>query len=148
MSRAHDLAWCAGFFDGEGYITISRRKIKRGEQVYTGHYLRIGINHVRIEPLLEMKRILGGSIRFDKNSDKHCKDGYTRIPRHIWLLSTQSAGDALRCMLPYFRNKQQEAEIAFNFLSTIQKTKQSIPDDITKLRESYKQALQSLNAIG
>ena len=53
MSRTHEVCWAAGFFDGEGYITIQ----ERGHKDYVGFYLRIGVNHVAIEPLLELQRL-------------------------------------------------------------------------------------------
>ena len=67
MSRTHDLAWCAGFFDGEGYVTIQKRNSLVNGKRYEGYYLRIGINHVAVEPLLEMQRVLGGTIRKQQN---------------------------------------------------------------------------------
>lgn len=148
MSRAHDLAWCAGFFDGEGFIIIQKRKLKRGEKIYTGHYLRIGINHVRPEPLEEIKRVLGGTLRFDSNSVLHCKDGYIRKPRYSWTASTQEAGQALLEMMPYFKNKNKEAALALDFLKTIQTHKQTVPDEVTFLREQFHQAIKNLNANG
>ena len=63
MSRAHELVWCAGFFDGEGYVTIQKRNSKVNGKCYEGFYLRIGINHVNPEPLYEIKKILGGTLR-------------------------------------------------------------------------------------
>ena len=29
MSRSHELAWAAGFIDGEGFVTIGKRNMKR-----------------------------------------------------------------------------------------------------------------------
>ena len=58
MSNAHDLAWCAGFFDGEGFVTIQERKSTVKDKIYRGYYLRIGVNHVAVEPLNELYKIL------------------------------------------------------------------------------------------
>ena len=148
MSRSHELAWCAGFFDGEGYINISKRKQKSNGRIYTGHYLRIGINHVRPEPLIKFQKILGGSLRFDKNSDLHCKDGYKRKKRYCWLASTQEAGSILRELMPFFGNKNREAALALDFLKTMQTSKQAVPQEITDLREQFFLDLKSLNANG
>lgn len=148
MSRAHDLAWCAGFFDGEGFVIIQKRKVKRGDKIYTGHYLRIGINHVRPEPLQEINRILGGTLRFDSNSDLHCKDGYKRQKRYCWTSSTEAAAQSLKEMLPYLRNKQKEAVVGLEFIKTIQAHKQTVPESVTLLREQFRQDLKILNANG
>lgn len=148
MSRAHNAAWAAGFFDGEGFIIIQKRKLKKEDKIYTGHYLRIGINHVRPEPLEKFQKLFGGSLRFDVNSVNHCKDGYKRQPRYCWTSSTQAAGNCLREMLPYLANKNQEAGIALDFLKTIQTSKQKVPEDVTILREQYQQQIKLLNANG
>lgn len=142
MSTAHKLAWCAGFFDGEGFITIQKRKSKVRDKVYTGHYLRIGINHVAIEPLLEIQRILGGTIR-KQNIDKVVGN---RKQRHSWQMSTADAAIALKKMMPYFINKNKVAALALDFQNTISKDKKQVSDEIYNLRESYKQSIASLNA--
>ena len=103
MSRTHNLAWCAGFFDGEGYITIQSRNSKVNGKRYTGYYLRIGINHVAIEPLQEMQRVLGGTIR---QQTAHTVVG-NRKQRHSWQMSCQAAKEALVQMMPYFKNKNK-----------------------------------------
>ena len=148
MSRTHELAWCAGFFDGEGYISISKRKQKSKGRLYTGHYLRIGINHVRPEPLIKVHNLLGGSLRFDTNSDLHCSDGYKRQKRYCWVASTQEAGRILKELMPFFINKNKEAAIALDFQQTMQTSKQAVPQEVTDTREQFFLALKSLNANG
>lgn len=148
MSHTHKVAWAAGFFDGEGYIIIQKRKVKRGDKVYIGHYLRIGINHVRPEPLEKFQKIFGGSLRFDENSILHCKDGYNRKPRYCWTASTKNAAECLKEMMPYLVNKTKEAEIALDFSQTIQTHKQTVPEDITFFREQCHERIKLLNANG
>lgn len=142
MSRAHDLAWCAGFFDGEGYITIQRRKSTVNGKIYEGHYLRIGVNHVAIEPLKELKRVLGGTI---KQQTEHTVIG-NRKQRHSWQMSTKEAAQTLISLMPYFRNKNQVAALALDFQKTISENKQTLSPEVVQLREQFKQEITSLNA--
>jgi hypothetical protein len=139
MSRTHEVCWAAGFFDGEGYITIQ----KRGHKNYIGHYLRIGINHVAIEPLLEMQRLFGGNIS-EQNPEKVIGN---RKPRHGWNLSTSKASETLKQLLPYLRNKNKVAALALDFQETIQSNKQKIPDSVVELRESLKTKITALNSL-
>lgn len=142
MSRAHNLAWCAGFFDGEGFVTIQRRKSTVNGKVYEGHYLRIGVNHVAIEPLEELQRVLGGTI---KQQLEHTVIG-NRKQRHSWHMSTKDAAQALLYLMPYLRNKNKVAALALDFQKTISENKQPLSPEIVQLREQFKQDITSLNA--
>ena len=143
MSRAHELAWCAGFFDGEGFVTIQKRntKAKNGKR-YTSFYLRIGVNHVSVDPLLELVRILGGTIR---QQSKHTIVG-NRKQRHSWQMSCNQASEALKQMMPYFRNKQKVAELGIELQNTMQSNKKQTPEDMTLYRILLKNTIELLNA--
>lgn len=146
MSRAHELNWCAGFFDGEGFITIQRRQVRHKDKIYVGHYLRIGINHVAPKPLQEFQRILGGTFVYDKSSERLGKDGFKRTPRYKWHSSCEDAAKILKQMLPYFRNKDKVAALALDFQQTMQENKKKVSEEVYALREKYKQEITLLNA--
>lgn len=139
MSRTHKLAWAAGFFDGEGYVNIQ----KRSHQKYIGHYLRIGINHVAPEPLIEMQKLFGGSIT------KSSKVRGNRKPRHRWVTSTKNAAEALKQMMPFFRNKNNVAEVALDFQATVSAANrgQMMSDEMLNYREWCKDEIQRLNSL-
>ena len=144
MSRTHDVAWASGFFDGEGFVTIQKRntKAKSGKR-YESYYLRIGINHVAVEPLEEMLRIFGGTIR--KQSD-HTVVG-NRKPRHSWQMSCAKAKEALVIMMPYFRNKNKVAELGIELQNTMSSVKTTTSDEIQIYRALLKDKLQTLNKM-
>src|ERR1700693_657212 len=101
-----EYAWAAGFFDGEGYINIPVRKTIWKNKTYYSHYLRIGVNHVRPEPLKKLQAVLGGTTRLDTNVKRN------RFARYFWSCSTSEAAEALRKIQPYLQNKQLEVKIA------------------------------------
>ena len=146
MSHAHDLAWCAGFFDGEGWITIQRRCQTYKDVKYESLYLRIGINHVAPEPLHEINRVLGGKLRFDKNSHLRNKDGHNRKPRYAWTASCNEAKEILIQLMPYFKNKQKVAELGIEFQNTMSEHKKKTPENVLTLRELLKNKISILNA--
>lgn len=98
MARQEDVIWAAGFFDGEGCISITRQE-KRGK-LY--HWMMISVfqNHsASLELLLEL---FGGSIGTEDEAWK-------------WRACGPTAGEALKEMLPYLRVKRSQAEIAISF---------------------------------
>lgn len=141
MSNAHDLAWCAGFFDGEGFVTIQERKSTVNGKVYRSYYLRIGVNHVAVGPLNELLRILGGTIRKqlgEPTGNRHL--------RHSWQMSCQQAREALIKMMPYFRNKQNVAELGIELQNTMGNRGERTTESLQLLRAMLKQKISKLNA--
>ena len=142
MSYAHNLAWCAGFFDGEGFVTIQKRNSKVNGKYYQGYYLRIGVNHVAIEPLLELQKILGGTIR-KQNPDKVTGN---RKQRHSWQMSCSQAKEALIQMMPYFRNKTKVAELGIELQNTMGNNGQKVTEELNSVRANLKEQISNLNA--
>lgn len=144
MSVAHELAWAAGFFDGEGYVTIQYgyTKSPNGKR-YHRHTLRIGINHVAPEPLYEMQRLFGGSIEKQKLESVHGN----RHPRYRWVLNCSNAAEALKKMMPYFRNKQKVAELGLELQSTMQDNKKQVSEETLLYRAMLKQRITNLNSM-
>ena len=151
MSKSHELAWCAGFFDGDGYIHINKVTVKprnENQTSYIQHRLRIGINHVAIEPLIKVSKILGGEVRLDKSSIKKQYDKYNRKPRHIWFLNDSAAKEALIKLMPYLINKTKVAELAIDFRNTYTKLGGGkIEESTLELRDSYKEQITHLNSL-
>ena len=144
MSRTHDVAWAAGFFDGEGFVTIQKRKSKAKSGIYyESYYLRIGINHVAIEPLQEIQRIFGGTLR---QQTKHTVQG-NRHQRHSWQASCSQAKEILIQMMPYFHNKQKAAEIGIELQNTMSENKIKTSDQVQLYRALLKDKLQKLNKM-
>lgn len=137
MSKAHKLAYAAGFFDGEGYVTV---QIRGGQ--YKGHYIRIGVNHVHPIPLYEMQRLFGGTVR--KQNPAKVKGN--RKQRHEWSISCNKAAAALSQMLPYMLYKNKVSELALSIQSTMGTTIK-VSDEIVAYRQSLKEEIQRINAL-
>lgn len=145
MSKSHQLAWAAGFIDGDGFITIQNRKTKYKDKEYTGTYLRVGACQAHLTPLEKLQDLFGGSIR-PKNSGPN-PHGYNRKQQWIWTLSTQEARNALEQMLPYFVHKKEVALLGLKFQETMSDNKQKIPDEIIKLRLDLQADIAHLNSL-
>lgn len=138
-----DLAWVAGFFDGEGYITIGRSVSTYKDKTYHGHYLRVGINHVAPKPLERIHKLFGGTIRFKKSVSS--KDGCNRKMRTEWLLQETKAIEFLKTIYPYLYNKEKAADIAFEFSLTKGTHGKRVSDEVREKRDQLKQMLVDLN---
>lgn len=137
MSKTHRLAWAAGFFDGEGYITIQVRGGK-----YKGHYLRLGVNHVHPKPLKELQKLFGGNIR-KQNPEKVVGNRHVRSE---WGISCKKAENALIQMMPYLINKKEVARLGLELQGTMGTT-QKVSDETLKYRDFIKKEIQRLNAL-
>jgi hypothetical protein len=107
MNRKHQLAWAAGFIDGEGCIMIVRNTAKTSRGVY--YTLRINVAQNDPRPLEILSALFGGNVRKRKVKSPlrtHCWE---------WTISTMQAAHALQQMLPYLVVKREQAEIAIRF---------------------------------
>lgn len=137
--RDIDLAWAAGFFDGEGYISIVARNTKVGDKLYKHQYIRLGINHVDPRPLQKYQQLFGGILTCAQSQGN----------RHIrwqWKLTCNQAKEFILKIRPYLINKDIVADIALQFLETIGNTGQRISAENTQLRNDCAARLKLVNS--
>ena len=124
------LGYLAGFFDGEGWVTIA---LSGGK--YT---LQIGAANIDTRPLLLMQERWGGSV---------LRQGKTKLC-WSWRACSDQAYDALREMLPYLIVKRGQAEIAMEYrlaVKRVVRTKLTEADMST--RERYRRAVKAANVV-
>jgi len=137
MSKSHEFAWAAGFFDGEGWIKIQTR----GGDKYFGFYLRIGVSQVKQEPLLKLKKTFGGNVRIKQQAKGNRKLQY------VWTLSTKQAALALKNMLPYMVHKNDVTALALEFEKTVGLTGQRVSQETQIYRKLLADKIIALNAL-
>lgn len=104
-----DLAWAAGFIDGEGSIVIARN---RGAGEGRGYRLKLTVSQVNPEPLLHLRDLFGGIVRLS-----FVGKGIRR-PQHEWTVGSRDAIRALLLLRPYLIGKGAEADLAIAFQAT------------------------------
>lgn len=98
--RDSNLAYLAGFFDGEGCATL-HRTIKRGKKGRSYAPLIQVTQKGRYFPVLQcFEKRWGGYFKYDRRADVV-----------QWQCCTAAAVHALRDMLPYLMVKREKAEI-------------------------------------
>lgn len=140
MTQQLDTAWAAGFFDGEGSISI--RKLFYGplRRTHYGLYLRCA--QVERGPLDKFVRIFQtGSVRLSRAYDVN------RAPYHDWCCAGTSAARVLDAMLPFLTVKHERAVLALEFRSQTRRTsgRRSLSTEEQDLRIVYYDRMRFLN---
>ena len=140
------FAWLAGFFDGEGHITIY---VCQWHRPYGFYEMNIGFSQSRRESLDAIQKRLGfGHVNAYKT-------GFGKVAHHLTIYSIKRSKAILTKMAPYLQVKQREAELALNFPTPRPIPKKDgkgrfvgrLPDLETKKRqEAMRQELRRLNA--
>lgn len=96
-----DLAWAAGFFEGEGHINVQERRNKS--------FICITVAQVDRRPLDKLQSLFGGKVYGPYGP-------YTtqKRPYYQYQAYTNFAVDAINQMLPYLFHKGEQAQAALN----------------------------------
>jgi hypothetical protein len=124
------LAWCAGFFDGEGTIVIPRMIDRRSPIIKERYTLGVMIYQTEREPLDEIAVEFKGSI--------------SKLKTRVFSLhmSSRQAREFLSAIRPYCRVKGPEIDIALEFAGTfIGRAKTRVPADVTNTRAGLRNQL-------
>lgn len=105
-----DLAYLAGFLDGEGSIQIARGHWKNFPRGYTLH---VSAKQVDPAPLRMLAERFGGRVIPVVSPQPN------RLPYYRWGIVGRVAAAALRSVLPYLVVKHGQAELAVAYQSSI-----------------------------
>jgi len=134
-----ELAYLAGFIDGEGSITIFHFQDKRvvGKP---GSILRLSIYNTNADVMGWIALRFGGRVGKVKRRRVHGKQGY------VWYQSGRRAAVILQACLPYFRVKKQQAELFIDCAGTLKNWgKRKVSAEIYEFRKNAAQKVQALN---
>lgn len=136
-----NLAYLAGFFDGEGTVGIYLMKQKKQSHGAIHVLAMSACGQVR-EPLMCLQEAFGGKI------SQHKERGRDWVV-YRWWARTDEATTALEEMLPFLTVKLRQAKLALRYRREAGSpfrhgSGQSLPDKIFARREWYKSAIQCL----
>jgi len=109
---ASDIAWFAGFLDGEGNIYIKQSHPGRG---VAGYELRLTITNTHIPTLERISKVWGMGKVFIR------KQRIGRKPIADWIATYNVALKILEVTVPYLVTKQAQAKIAIAFQKRLQR---------------------------
>jgi hypothetical protein len=133
-----ESSYLAGFFDGEGSITIVYGNTAK-RHLSPNHSLQVSVGNTdpSIPELLHKK--YGGSLQVRK-AKENCRQV------HQWIIRGSQCAIPLKDMLPFMRQKSNQAKLAIEFQASkpsYNKTKLT-PDEIQR-REWYRVQIRKLN---
>jgi hypothetical protein len=134
-----ELAWLAGFFDGEGCISI--RHAKRPANRSAWFVLQVSITNTHRNSLQRIKDLFGfGTLHERANVPQNRKTIYT------YMLGGRQAECALLTLLPYLFVKREQAKMALEFRSLGQKKPyQLIPTETYERMLELAEGIRQLN---
>jgi len=106
-----DKAYAAGFFDGEGNITIAVNWNGGTDNRYRVYNMRIGASQNDVSVLFWFRDRWGGTVRQIKRNTPH--------RAHEWQCFSRQALRCLSDFLPYLHVKRERAELAIQVQSSI-----------------------------
>lgn len=140
------LIWAAGFVDGEGCVSVGRkRREKTGTRVgqfYWRYTLSLQIGHKSEAMLRLFQDAFGGNLRpFTKRG----------IQYWAWAVWSQEADRAIKQLLPYLRLKREVAEVGLRFQESMvayadHPGRKGHPPEVLAEREAFYQQAKQLNA--
>lgn len=102
--KVEEAAYLAGFFDGEGVITIVEHS------GLTSYFLEVRVDNTSLGPLQKFKSAFGGKILPIKaNTELSCK------PLFRWRIGGSGTLRTLQTMLPFLDIKREKALKAIEF---------------------------------
>lgn len=131
-------AWAAGFFDGEGTVTI--RAMRTWSTAPS-----ISVNQVNKDPLHALQALYGGRIHVSKREQGNQRQV------HGWELSgAANVRGALESMLPYLVVKYEQAVVGLQLCERIGAPSSGVALTLGELtiRRSLWEELQTLNRRG
>lgn len=110
MATQTDYAWAAGFFDGEGCVSLHTQR--------TFTVLRLVLVQKDIRPLEHFKAIFESSERIGTTRRADRKHTYYRLT-----YSGDRAADVLQKMLPYLTLKREVAQVGLDLQANVNANK-------------------------
>jgi hypothetical protein len=140
---ASDLAWAAGFFDGEGCIAIIRQPYRDPTRQPT-YRLKLYVSQVNKRSLEEFEWAVGLKGRIVEQKAK----GRSRRSCYHLTYESLSSVVVLRRLQPFLRRKGEQCAIALDFQRDCEVHThfgpKGCPDEIWDLRRAYFNRMQTI----
>lgn len=133
-----DLAWAAGFFDGEGCVRIQKESVQRRLNLH--YLLQVIVVNTDPAPLDALSEWFGGNVHRRDRTDGHKTLWW-------WELGSAAAERFLRAIRPYSIVKCEQIDLALEFRATFDPSypkKLGLTSDILDCRERQRLILASL----
>tara|TARA_R110000851_G_scaffold4469_2_gene18150 strand:- start:1752 stop:2240 length:489 start_codon:yes stop_codon:yes gene_type:complete len=137
-----DLAWAAGFIDGEGWIGIARQT-RKGYDTIT-HRVKVAITQNNLEVLEHLKDVIGesGAINKGQRTQKMNRQTYALV------FDSNHALNVIKKIRPFLKRKSHEADAVIAMwdegLMGKRPGAKGWPPEIYNIREKWAQKISRL----
>lgn len=141
-----DWAWAAGFFDGEGSISLKRTWTKATNRKTYTPYLHLA--QVDRAVLDHFHRIVGCGTIAPNSRTYHERPSGNRAPSWQWCCSASSAEATATAMLPYLVLKRERALLLLEYRKICNRRRSSyhrLTDEEMALRQAMADQMRYLN---
>jgi hypothetical protein len=125
------VAWAAGFFDGEGNVSIDRRGL-----------VQLEVSQTVPEPLFALQEAFGGHVRGRDPGQAHHKEQW------LWSIHGRAAGAFLHLIAPHLKVKHHHAYLALGAVSVIKGRGHRLDAFDLAERASFHEVIAVLNHRG
>ena len=148
MNRREQLAWLAGLIDGEGCISLTRRRPQRKNRALAYNYrLVLKVTMCHEATVRRCRELTGlGSIHSQESQRAHYTQAYT------WFCNAGDAGMIIEALLPWLVTKREEALVALDFLNVPLAERggngggNEVSEELETRRSEYWEKLRSLKS--
>jgi len=136
-----EAAYIAGIIDGEGTLTIRKKKPAAKVSHRPPHYsVTFSVSNTEASLIHWLQNRCGGSVHYYENRCKNCR------PYARWDLQTQQAVALLQQVIPYLLIKNEQAKLAMEFLAHCPRGRENPrSDNRVALEEGFWLAMRWLN---
>lgn len=123
MTEKEKSIYMAGFFDGEGYVGLLKRK---RSETYIEYIVQASIGQKDGGTMDWVKENFGGHLHLVK------RDG-----SYYWIISNKAAFLFLKRVVPYLKYKKPQAELAIEFFEGRPKTQHLLDEEYERREKLY-----------
>ena len=123
MNEKESSIYMAGFFDGEGYVGLLKRK---RSETYTEYIIQASVGQNDGAIMDWVKENFGGHLHLVK-----------RDRSYYWIISNKAALLFLKRIVPYLKYKKSQAELAIEFFEKRPKTQHLLKEEYDRREELY-----------
>jgi hypothetical protein len=146
-----ELAWAAGFFDGEGCVTVAEDRKPRVRLRRGSFRLHITVSNTKLPPLERFKTLFGGAVYQQRQNGEKAglaADSAGRKASYFWMIPGRSAQKVLESLLPYLCTRHEQAAAALRFPILGRVGNIGLPLDIAAEQAAVYHELRRLNKRG
>ncbi len=150
MSTTADLAWAAGFTDGEATFTLiksydANRHIREYDLYYTCIQIALAEKPQNLEALRILQELFGGTIQHRVARKSR------QFPQYFWRISNSKASKACELLEPFLVIKREHAQLLVKFQGMLgfkPGPKKRMPESIIRERLVMVDRIRALNLRG